>query len=286
LIKIARAIRAGERLAERSLKLYRLSRERTHIAEVISRTLSATLKRSMTLEEKSWIDRIEQLRSELNTSPTQITRKDFGAGGSELSRTQLEMRAGVEIQDTLGRFSQSASKSAFWCLLLFRLIRSVQPRSCVELGAAVGISAAYQAAALKLNGHGFLVTLEGAPTLADIAKNNLERLDLDNTEVIVGRFEDTLSGVLTSRRPIDYIFVDGHHDHDATLAYFEQISSFLSDTAFLVFDDIDWSEGMQKAWTKIAKDKRIDVAVDLGPLGLCVIDHSVGEKKYYRIPLR
>jgi len=154
------------------------------------------------------------------------------------------------------------------------------------MGTAVGISAAYQAAALKLNGYGTLVTLEGATSLADIAKKNFQHLGLDTVEVIVGRFQDTLPGVLTDRQPVDYAFIDGHHDEQATLAYFEQILPFLAETSLLVFDDIAWSEGMKRAWKTIAQDRRVGVAVDLGPgLGLCVIDTSVTKRRYFRIPL-
>ena len=106
------------------------------------------------------------------------------------------------------------------------------------MGAAVGISAAYQAAALALNGRGTFTTLEGAEPLADIARDNLRRLGLGMVQVVVGRFEDTLDAVLERRRPVDYVFVDGRHDRQATLAYFEQTSPFLAETAFLIFDDI------------------------------------------------
>jgi predicted O-methyltransferase YrrM len=154
------------------------------------------------------------------------------------------------------------------------------------MGTAVGISAAYQAAALSLNGHGTLVTLEGASTLADIATENFRLLGLDTVELVVGRFQDTLPDVLTKRRPVDYVFVDGHHDEQATLAYFEQILPFLKETALLVFDDIGWSEGMKRAWNTITKDKRLSLAVDLGPVGVCVIDSSVVGRRYFSIPLQ
>jgi predicted O-methyltransferase YrrM len=154
------------------------------------------------------------------------------------------------------------------------------------MGTAVGISAAYQTAALRLNGHGALVTLEGATSLAEIARNNFQQLGLDTVEVVVGRFHDTLPVVLTNRRPVDYVFVDGHHDDQTTLAYFEHILPFLAETALLVFDDIAWSEGMKRAWATIARDKRVGVAVDLGAVGLCVIDNAIAGPRYFSIPLQ
>jgi predicted O-methyltransferase YrrM len=244
------------------------------------------LKHAWTLEEKNWIDRIEHLRTEMNSSTKQVSRTDYGAGNSDSNRAQEEMRAGVEIEDTLGHISQAASKPAFWCCFLFKLVRTMQPSLCIEMGTAVGISAAYQAAALKLNGHGVLLTLEGATSLADIAKSNFQQLGLDTVEVVVGRFQDTLPDVLAKRQPVSYTFVDGHHDEQATLGYFEQILPFLSEKALLVFDDIAWSEGMKRAWNAIAHDRRVAVAVDLGPMGLCVIDSSIAAHRYFRIPLR
>lgn len=281
----AKPVRKFQRLAKRSWNLYGLGREGNRITGSITQSVRAVLKRTLTLEEKSWIDRIEYLRTEMNASTKQITRTDYGAGNPGSNRTQEEMRAGVEIADTVGHISQIASKPAFWCCLLFKLIRTVHPRSCIEMGTAVGISAAYQAAALRLNGHGALVTLEGSTSLADIAKNNVQQLGLDTVEVVVGRFQDTLPDVLRNRQPVDYVFVDGHHDEQATQAYFDQILPFLAETALLVFDDIAWSEGMKRAWNTIAQNGRVGVAVDLGPVGLCVIDTSIAGPRYFNIPL-
>jgi predicted O-methyltransferase YrrM len=285
MINVAKTVRKFERLAERSWNLYSLSHEGNRITSSIAHSVRAVLKPALTPEERSWIDRIEHLRTQMNASTKQITRTDYGAGNPDSNWEQEEMRAGVEVTDTLGHISQVVSKSAFWCLLLFKLIRTMHPSSCVEMGTAVGVSAAYQAAALRLNRHGSLVTLEGATSLADIARNNFQQLDLDTVEVVVGRFQDTLTDVLTNRHPVDYVFVDGHHNEQATRAYFEQILPFLAEKALLVFDDITWSEGMRIAWNTLAKDRRVGVTVDLGPVGLCVVDSSIAGHRYFSIPL-
>lgn len=285
MINVVQAICKVQRFPKRSWNLYRLSHEENHITCSVAQSIRAALRRTLTLEEKNWVDRIESLRAEMNASTKQITRTDYGAGDKCTPRTKEEMQAGVEVTDTLGHFSEVASKKAFWCLLLFMLIRTVRPKSCIEMGTAVGISAAYQTAALRLNGQGGLVTLEGEAFNADIAKNNFQQLGLDGVEVIVGRFQDTLPDVLTNRRPVDYVFVDGHHDEQATLAYFEQILPFLAETALLVFDDIAWTEGMKRAWNTIANDRRVGVAVDLGPVGLCIMDSSMDGRRYFSIPL-
>ena len=143
---------------------------------------------------------------------------------------------------------------------------------CLELGTSLGITAAYEAAALTLNGTGRLVTLEGADTIASLASQNLAGVGLTNVTIVVGRFQDTLDGVLRDHRPIDYAFVDGHHDERATVRYFQQILPALAPRAVLVFDDIAWNTGMVRAWKAVSEHPAVVLAVDLGAMGICVID--------------
>ena len=277
--------RLGRRV-ERAKALYRLDHEGNGATKRIAESIRASLTASVTDDERSAIERIERLRSEMNSSTTEIRRRDYGAGGRDSKRTKEQMLAGVEVVDTLGHLSQALSKPPLWCNFLFRLLRTTRPNRCIEMGTAVGVSGAYQATALKLNGHGKLVTLEGAASVADVARSNFQRLGLDSVEIVVGRFDETLPGVLAETRPVDYVFIDGHHDEKATLAYFEQILPFLADPAFLVFDDITWSDGMARAWETIAGDRRVGVALDLGPVGLCVVDKSISRRHHVSLTLQ
>jgi predicted O-methyltransferase YrrM len=278
-------VHRAQRAAERAVNLFRLSRQGDFSCRAIAGSLRAALSPVSIPEEQGWVDRIEGLRVELNASSKAIARTDYGAGNPGSPRTAEQMDAGVEVQDTLGRVSRAVSKPPFWCLVLFKLLRTFQPKSCVELGTAVGISAAYQAAALRVNGRGGLTTLEGAASLANIAQRNLDRLGLGTVEVVVGRFRDTLSRVLASRQPVDYVFIDGHHDEQATLNYFEIMNPFLAGTALLVFDDIAWSSDMKRCWNTIVNDRRVITAVDLGPVGLCIVGSTPMRRRYFHIPL-
>lgn len=245
---------------------------RSPAARSLAGRVNAASERALSSTEERRIARIEQLRGDINASEVPLVRTDHGAGDPDSIRTQSEMMSGVEVTDSLGRFSTTASAPPDRCLMLFNLVRSVRPLSCIELGTAVGISAAYQAAALELNGQGSLVTLEGAASLAEVARSTFRRLELDNVQVVVGRFADTLPEVLAKHRPVDYVFVDGHHVEQATLEYFDLIVPCLAEAALLVFDDIAWSEGMGRAWHAIARDRRVDTAMELGSVGLCIVD--------------
>ncbi|MFQ5633489.1 MAG: O-methyltransferase, partial [bacterium] len=218
-----------------------------------------------------------------NTS--ELLRIDYGAGDPDCSRNEHPVSSGRKIKSTVGNISKTASKPYFWTLFLFKLVREFKPRHCVELGTCFGISSSYLAAALKLNQGGTLVTLEGAESCAELATQNFETLGLDNIDVVIGRFVDTLEGVLKRRGTIDFAFVDGHHEQTATIAYFEQIRQHLARHAVLVFDDISWSDGMRNAWNFISRHKQTKFALDLGVVGVCLYDSDVQQVPAMRIPL-
>ena len=264
-----------------------LSRLRSgdEVSRLIGDAIQESMQNDIAVDEKKWIDQIELFRKELIYSSAKISFMDYGAGGSSLDLTDKEMDKGRIITRTVGDICISASKPYFWSLLLFKLIRKFKPSSCLELGTCLGVSAFFQSAALKLNGKGKLITLEGAESLASLAEEHFQVLDLDNVKVVVGRFQDTLSTVLETYKPIDYAFIDGHHDEKATLLYFEQIKPFLSERALLIFDDISWSEGMKKAWKTIEADEMVKISVNLRQIGICVIDHRIDGKQLSSIPM-
>jgi len=149
----------------------------------------------------------------------------------------------------------------------------------------MGISASFQASALHLNGKGKMITMEGANSLASIAKKNFQTLGLNNIEVAVGRFQDILYKVLSENGPIDYAFIDGHLDGVATLDYFGQIISSCKNKAVLIIDNISWSQGMKNAWKIIEADERVKISLYLRQLGICILDSERVEKQSFSIPL-
>jgi predicted O-methyltransferase YrrM len=252
---------------------------------IVAAIRAAQDEKLLVAESREWTARIELMRARLNASTREIARVDFGAGGPRDTRSAETMEQGVVVMETLGELSRNASKSPFWCRFLFALVRGIAPESGLEMGTALGLSASYQAAAFRLNGRGRFATLEGAPSLAEEARSNLRSVGLHEVEVVVGRFVDTLPEVLNARRPLDYVFVDGHHDGEATVRYFEQLLPHLKPRAFLVFDDIAWSDGMRQAWSRIAGDERVALAVDLGQLGVTLLDASSRPSRRYQVPL-
>ena len=230
-----------------------LEAEKEPASQAIARALRTTMARALDSEERVWIDRIEANRREI------------------LACNDPLPEPGVSVRRTVGQTCEHASKSHIWALLLFHLIRERKPSCCLELGTCLGISATYQAAALTLNGTGKLVTMEGLENRAAIAEASLKKLGLDNTEIVVGRFQETLAPTLQRCGPVDLAFVDGHHDEHATQEYFRQILPHLAKDAILVFDDISWSPGMKRAWQNISSAPEITSIANLKLVGICTV---------------
>jgi len=264
--------------------LTRLASHKNPKLKAIAVAIQEALAHSLSSQEQQAISLIEERRSFLLDSDKDIVVVDYGAGSSNSNKTKEEMEKGVQSTALISKITR-ASKPKFWATMLFKIIRKLEPVSCVELGSCVGISASYQAAALKINGKGAIVTLEGSDEIAKLAKETFASLGITNASVVTGPFHKTLSGVFETSKPIDFFFNDGHHDHDAVIRYFNQVIPYLSDPAVIVFDDISWSPGMRKAWTEIENDERVSASIDLHTIGIALIDKDMNTKARFRIPL-
>jgi len=233
-------------------------------------------------EEKEWIEKIEKIRENIDKNTSEIEVIDYGAGNPDDNRSKEEMYKGF-INKCRVCDMNIASKPPFWARVLFTLIREFQPQTSIELGTCLGISSAYQASAMLINKKGKLITMEGSPELVKISQKNLDSLGISNVEIIEGRFQDNLLEVLEKNKPIDYVFIDGHHDEKATIEYYNTFLPYLSDEAVLVFDDISWSKGMTNAWNTIIKDRQIKIAINFKVIGICIINKGTFPQKIYNL---
>jgi predicted O-methyltransferase YrrM len=247
------------------------------VTDQVGHALEDVLEGRLGDEERMWIETIESLRARCASSSSKISFVDYGAISAERRLSADAMEAGQPVTRTLSAVSKGASSYPAKVLVLFKLVRELRPSSCLELGTHLGISTAYQAAALELNDSGALVSLEGAETLAQIARAHLRELGLDRAHVEIGRFQDTLRAALRQCGSVDFAYVDGHHDEQATINYFREILPFFSEGGVLVVDDIRWSEGMRAAWKAIRSNEGVRGGIDLGSAGLCVIGSGTRE---------
>ncbi len=256
--------------------LRRMNFGKTPVGRAVQTIFEKVLSANLADTERRWIDRIEGLRAELKTSQRKIAITDYGAGHALLGNVALR-RQEYAVRTAAIADIVRYSKPPLHASLLFHMVRHVRLHSCLELGTCLGLSAAYIASALRLNGAGKLITLEGADSLATLAGAHFARLGVhDKIEVVTGPFRKHLPGVLQRMPALDFVFIDGHHDGQATLDYLRQITPHLADRAFLIFDDISWSLGMRRAWRQIQRHAGMVLAVDLRMMGMCVYERSGG----------
>jgi len=206
----------------------------------------------------------------VNARTDTFEQPDYGAGAGAAG-------GGRTVQRVVGEFARAASSPQVWASMHFALVRAVNPARCLELGTCVGIASSYMAAALRLNkAGGKVITLEGAPGAAAVAESNFRDLGFDNIQVVIGPFQETLGRVVAEEPGFGFVFIDGHHDEQATWDYFNQIEPALTDGAVVVFDDVAWSDGMRRVWRRLAADPRMAHACDLRHLGVCIYRKPAG----------
>jgi predicted O-methyltransferase YrrM len=202
--------------------------------------------------------RIEKRRRELLRSNKTITVRDFGAGSQVAGAggTQRQVRA----------IARHAAKPPRLAQLLFRLVNHFQPATTLELGTSLGLTTAYLAAA---SSRSQVITFEGCPNTAAVARETFEKLELKNVLLIEGNLDQTLPATLAGlQKPVDFAFFDGNHRYEPTLRYFEQCLAKAHENSVFVLDDIHWSAEMEQAWEAIKANPAVTVTVDLFYVGL------------------
>ncbi|MFD1871624.1 O-methyltransferase [Hymenobacter bucti] len=201
---------------------------------------------------------IEARRRELLKSTQRIAVTDFGAGS--------QVAGGGGQQRRLSDIARHAAKPSRLAQLLFRLVNHFQPATILELGTSLGLTTAYLAAA---DSRSKVITFEGCPNTAAVARETFAKLHLGNVELVTGNLDQTLPATLAGlTRPVDFVFFDGNHRYEPTLRYFEQCLCKAHDNSVFVLDDIHWSAEMEQAWEAIKAHPAVTVTVDLFYVGL------------------
>lgn len=228
---------------------------------------------SLPKNESDLIIKIENERKRLQNINGPLNDESLGDGGL--------YDKGITIQRAC-----EASKPVKPALMPYLLTRAIKPNNTIELGTNVGISSAYIGAALKTNdNNGKIVTLDASLYRQRLAKEVHSNIGLDNISYVDGLFSDTLIESLNPIGSIDLAFIDGHHQYQPTLDYFEKILQFSNPNTVFVFDDIRWTEGMQKAWEEIRNDERLGIVLDFHSVGICMLRKKEMSQRFVFDPI-
>ena len=194
---------------------------------------------------------IEERRKQLLADQSVIEITDFGAGSKIHSSNKRK----------ISELTKYAAVSKKYGQLLRRIIDFYELNNSLELGTSLGIGTAYIAA---LNSE--VTTLEGCRDVTKKARESFELLGLKNIKVIEGEFDKSFKEL--NDRIFDLIYIDGNHTEEATINYFNKFLKHAHNDTFLIFDDIRWSEGMERAWTTIIESQEINVSIELLRMGI------------------
>ncbi|GAB4133622.1 MAG: class I SAM-dependent methyltransferase [Raineya sp.] len=200
-------------------------------------------------------EEIEKLRKLLLNNQEVIYIEDFGAGSKVCPTSKRSIQ----------QIAKTATKPAKIGQMLFRMTNYFQPKYVFDLGTCLGITTAYLAAPLP---NSDFYTFEGAKSLGQIAQKHFKMLHLPQIKLIEGNIDLTLPKALGQIPQLDFVFVDANHRFEPTYRYFEWMLAKSHEDTVMIFDDIYWSEEMQKAWEKIYQHPQVTISIDLFDVGI------------------
>jgi predicted O-methyltransferase YrrM len=211
--------------------------------------------------------KIETLRKELCKSEDIIKITDFGAG------SHINCSSTRRVKD----IAKNSAKNSKFGQVLYRIIKHYKPKNIIELGTSLGISTLYLALAEEKSN---IYTFEGCPETSQIARENFDKMQIKNTNIILGDFKLTLRKELEKINALDFCFVDGNHQKNATITYFELCLKYSNNNTIFVFDDIHWSDGMEEAWDYITSHHKTTLTIDLFYVGIVFVKSELSKENY------
>jgi predicted O-methyltransferase YrrM len=218
---------------------------------------------------------IEQARKALLQSRQIIDVTDFGAGPRPVGLSTSQP-ADVPPNQTrtmprrVADMARRSLKPPRYGRLLSRLAgRFAGGGTVLELGTSLGLTTAYLATQPQHSARpARLITFEGCPETARLARQQFERLNLTGIEVVVGNLDHTLTPALTGLDTVDLVFFDANHRFEPTVRYFEETISKIHNDSVFVLDDIHWSAEMERAWATVQAHHAVTISIDLFGVGL------------------
>jgi len=215
-------------------------------------------------------EELNKLRNRLLSDTTQIEFTDFGAGSKKLSKKDR-----TRIIKEITKHGIAQKKQAEF---LYRLLNKFSPKTIIELGTSVGLTSLYLA---KASPKSHVYTIEGCPNLYQFSQAIFQEKQIENIQAIKGHFNDELPKLLSKIDTIDFLYIDGNHAYEPTLQYFDMALKKKNGNSIFVFDDIYWSEGMQKAWKEICAHPDVTLSLDLFYFGIVFFRTETKNKEHF-----
>lgn len=267
---VADDYRAGQGLAE-------LTAKENRTARAVADALRLVADDAFTPGQRAFLSAVEKRRQTLANDDTPVEYDLHGPSDEGLTDEVYEGRhREVRISDFPGAKPEYGP-------LLFALSLHLDPETVLELGTCLGISGAYIAGGLRNRNR--LLTVEAGEPQVTTARETFEELGVTNRVTVRNElFQDVLFEDDGPR--FEMAFLDGHHNGEATLEYFDRLYDLAEPSSVIVFDDvIGYSEGMAEAWERIARDDRVDASIVTERYGIALLKTGLDRKLDLTIPV-
>jgi len=212
----------------------------------------------------------------------------------KLNRYYQENKIQVSTEGNAGEGSQSLGKrtmsaSSFsnkvglppkYGKVLHGLIRENNIHSVIELGTSLGISTSYLSSHAAVN----VKTIEANKEVLDVTRQAYQEIgNSKSIHFIHAWFDTVLDDLCKAGLANTLIFIDGDHNKEALIRYFNSCLPFIEESTILVFDDIYWSEGMTDSWHEIFQHKKVKLSIDIFRMGIVFFKQSNKEKQHFQV---
>lgn len=218
---------------------------------------------------------LEAIRLQLRQDTREIEVTDYGKGPRFMRQRREGEHQPLVYRRRVGQIARRSLQPARTCRLLYRMVRYFEPESILELGTSLGITSSYLALAQPACR---VITLEGCPQTAAIARQTFSKAAVENVELLLGDFTNTLPQALEKMPSPGMVYLDGDHSFEGVLRNFTAISNHLQTHSVVVVDDINWSRGMMAAWKQLVAWERTTLALDLGRTGILFFNTALSKQ--------
>ena len=263
LNKVQKHFKILQRRLNNKSQIKKISSLGNETLDAIVKSISMVVNNDFTNEDEQKFRRQREYGDRLSNDTSMISYAIFGNNNEK----------------TVSEVYSKAASPQVWCKLFYSLIKNLRIKYCLEIGTNLGVSGGYILEAMDYGEEYKFITLEGVPKMCEISSNHFsEIVENSNFEVIQGLYENTFQKVIDNDYNYDLIFIDGNHQKDPTIHYFNELKSKLADKAVIIFDDINWSNGMKEAWQIISEDPIVNYSIDFYKLGIVVIEKNNSDK--------
>ncbi|MGM0635795.1 MAG: O-methyltransferase [Bacteroidota bacterium] len=189
----------------------------------------------------------KSIKEEYINSNDSLEMKDVGAG-SRVFKTRKRR---------ISEIAKNAGTTYSRAKLLNRLVPYLAIKNALELGTSLGLGSF----AMALDNTIEIDSLEACPNTSKLAQQTAKKFGITHINFHQTIFSDYLHQ-LSNDKKFDLIFIDGHHQKEATLSYFRQLLNHHHNDSVFIFDDIYWSKEMNEAWQEIKKHPAVSLTID------------------------